>query len=179
MGVITIKWLVKVIHRTREKVLVVWVGWAHSLNLSAFISGWKRAENRYFSSKMAAQGQWFGLNTILIDFISGSYIANDFSMNFDQFIPIPGPLDLHFGPQKGRKAVKSSIMAAQGQWFGLKMILIDSISCSYISNDFSMKYNKFSPLPGPLDLHFGSKMGRKLVKSSKWRLWSPPDRCFW
>ena len=26
-----------------------------------------------------------------------------------------GPLDLHFGPQKGQKSVKSSKMAAQGQ----------------------------------------------------------------
>ena len=41
-------------------------------------------------------------------------------------------LDLHFGPQKGQKSVKSSIMAAQGPWFGLKMILIDFISGSDI-----------------------------------------------
>ena len=43
---------------------------AASLNLWAFISGRKMAENWYFSS---AQGQWFWVNTILIDIISGPY----------------------------------------------------------------------------------------------------------
>ena len=54
-------------------------------------------------------------------------------MNSNKSRPLNGPLDLHFGPQKGQKSVKSSKIAAQGQWFGLETILVDYISGSYFS----------------------------------------------
>jgi hypothetical protein len=82
---------------------------------------------------MTAKGKWFALKIILFDSISDSYIPNDFSWNWDKFSPLPSPLDLHFGLQKGPNSVKSAIMAAQGEWFGLKTILIDFISGSDIS----------------------------------------------
>ena len=53
-------------------------------------------------------------------------------------------------------------MGAEGPWFGLKPILIDSISAYYISNYFSLKSNNFIPLTGSLDIHFGTKNDRKL-----------------
>ena len=57
-------------------------------------------------------------------------------------------------------------MTAKGQWSALKTILIDSVSGSYIPNDFSMNSDKFSPLPGPLNLYFEPQKGQKSVKSS-------------
>ena len=39
----------------------------------------------------------------------------------------------------------------------IKNDLVDSIIGSEIPMDFSTNSNKFSPLPGPLDLHFGPK----------------------
>ena len=56
---------------------------------------------------MAVQGQWFGLETFLIDYISGSYFSSEVSMNSNKFSPVNEPLDLHFGPEKGKKSVKS------------------------------------------------------------------------
>ena len=45
------------------------------------------------------------------------------------------------------------------------MILIDYISDYYISNDFSMNANKFSPSLDPLDLHFGPEHVKNAQKS--------------
>ena len=53
------------------------------------------------------------------------------------------------GPKVPKNQYFPSKMAAQVQWFGLKPILINSISGYYISNDFSMNSNKFSSLHGP------------------------------
>ena len=106
-----------------------------------------------FLSKMAAQGQWFGLKTILIDSIGSYYISNNFSMNSNKFSRLTEPSGPSFRAQKCPKMPKNqyfpSKMAAQVQWFGLKPILIDSISGYCISNDFSMNSNKFSPLTRP------------------------------
>ena len=118
------------------------------------------AKNSYFSSKLGAKGEWFALKTILIYFINGSDISKDFSMNFDKFIPLAGPLDLHFGPQKAQKSVKLSIMAAEGPWFALKPILIDFVSGSDISYDFSMNSDKFSPSLDLKTFIFGPKLAK-------------------
>ena len=95
--------------------------------------GAEKGQKSVKSSKMAAQGQWFDLEMILIHYISGSYSSYEFSINSNKFSPLNIPLDLHFRPQKGQKSVKSSKMAAQGQLFGLGTILIDYISGSYFS----------------------------------------------
>ena len=44
---------------------------------------------------------------ISIDFIGGSDIPVDFSMDYKIFGPLTGPVGLHFGPKKGRKSVFS------------------------------------------------------------------------
>ena len=107
---------------------------------------------------MAAQGHWFGLKMILIDYISDYYISNDFSMNSNKFSPLTGPSRPSFRARKCPKMPKNqyflSKMAAEAPWFGLKLILIDSISGYYISNDFSMNSNKFSPLTVPSEHSF-------------------------
>ena len=62
-------------------------------------------------------------------------------------------------------------MAAQVQWFGLKPILIDSISGYCISNDFSMNSNKFSRLTGPSGPIFLARNLPKIcIFLQKWRL---------
>ena len=95
---------------------------------------------------MAAQGQWFGLKPILINSISGYSISNDFFMTCNKFSPLTGSSGPSFRAGKFSKIPKNqylpSKMAAQVQWFGLKMTLIDSISGYYILNDFSMNSNK-------------------------------------
>ena len=40
----------------------------------------------------------------MIDFNSCSTIPKSFSKKLNQNIPLPGPLDLHFGPKKDRKS---------------------------------------------------------------------------
>ena len=57
-------------------------------------------------------------------------------------------------------------MTTKGECFALKIILIDSISGSYMPNEFSGNSDKFSPLPSPLDLHFGLQKSPNSVKSS-------------
>ena len=57
-------------------------------------------------------------------------------MNSNKFNPLNIPLDLHFGPEKGQKSVKSSKIAAQNEWLGLETILIDYISGSYFRYKF-------------------------------------------
>ena len=56
----------------------------------------------------------------------------------------------------------------------IKSYLIDYIGSYYISNDFSMNYNEFSPSLDPLDLHFRPENVQKCPKISisfqKWRL---------
>ena len=42
------------------------------------------------------------LKTILIDFVSDSDIPNNFSIYFNTFRHLTGPVDFHFGPKKGR-----------------------------------------------------------------------------
>ena len=70
----------------------------------------------------------------------------------------------NFGVQNSRKSIFLSKMAAQGHWFGLKMILINYISDYYISNDFSMNSFKFSPSLDPLDLDCGPEYVQKCLK---------------
>ena len=113
----------------------------------------KMPKNQYFPSKMAAQVQWSGLKPILINFMSGYCISNDFSMNCNKFSPLIGSSGPSFRARKFSKIPKNqyfpSKVATQGQWFGLKMTLIDFISGYYILNDFSMNSNKLSTLTGP------------------------------
>ena len=51
----------------------------------------KTSQKSAFSFKNGAQGEWFGLETILIGYISGYYISNDFSMNSNKFNRLTGP----------------------------------------------------------------------------------------
>ena len=81
---------------------------------------------------MTAQGRWFGLKAILIDSISGSYMFADFYMNSNKCCPLPGRLNLYFGSENAQKLVFFFKMTAQGPWFGLKTILINSISGSIL-----------------------------------------------
>ena len=78
---------------------------------------------------MAAQGHWFGLKMILINYISNYYISNDFSMNSFKFSPSLDPLDLDFGPEYVQKCLKIIIFfqkkAAQAPWFRIKRIKTD------------------------------------------------------
>ena len=136
----------------------------------------KMHKNQYFLSKMAAEGPWFGLNPILIDSISSYYISNDFSMNSNKFSHHTGPSGPSFRARKCSKMPTNqyfpSKMAAEGPWFGLK--LIDFISGYYISHDFSMNSNKFSPLTGPSGPSFQARICPKRPKISislqKWWL---------
>ena len=68
------------------------------------------------SSKMVAQGQWFGLETILIDYISGYYFSEEVYMNSNKFIPLNGPQwtsGPSFPAAKGPKIVK---IVKNGGW---------------------------------------------------------------
>ena len=58
-------------------------------------------------------------------------------------------------------------MAAQGQRFGFKIVLIDFVSDFDISNEFSQESNTFRVVTGPLDFNSGAKNGLKyLVKKN-------------
>ena len=63
-------------------------------------------------------------------------------------------------------------MAAQGQRFGFKIVLIDFVSDFDISNEFSQESNTFRVVTGPLDFNSGAKNGLKsiyLVKKERAR----------
>ena len=123
---------------------------------------------------------------IWIDFIGGSDIPIDFSMDYKIFGPLTGPVAFISGPKRAENQYFRSKMAAQSRLFGFQMILIDFISDSNIPIDFSMDSNIFRPLTGPLGFHFGPKKGRKsvfLVKigGSRSIIWIPNDfdRLYW
>ena len=122
-----------------------------------------------FSSKMATEGQWFGLKLILIGSISGYCISNDFSMNSNKFSRLTGPHGHSFRAQKCLKIPKNqyfpSKIAGQVQWFGLKTILFDSVIGSYIPKDLSMNSNKFSPLTGSSGPSFRARKCLKMPKN--------------
>ena len=63
-------------------------------------------------------------------------------------------------------------MAAQGQRFGFKIVLIEFVSDFDISNEFSQESNTFRVVTGPLDFNSGAKNGLKsiyLVKKERAR----------
>ena len=129
----------------------------------------KMPKNQYFLSKRAAEGPWFGLKPILIDSISGYYISNYFSMSSNKFSPLIGPSGPSFRARICPKVPKNqyfpSKMAVECPWFGLKLILIDFISGYYMSHDFSMNSNKFSPLTGPSGPSFRARKCAKMPKN--------------
>ena len=70
---------------------------------------------------------------ISIDYFSGSDIPHNFSLH--SFRPFTGPLDFPFGPKIGLNQYFWSKMAAEGQRFRSRIILIEFISSSDIPSD--------------------------------------------
>ena len=81
-----------------------------------------------------------GFKTILTDLSYVLDIPNDLYIYFSKFRLLDRPLDLHFGPKMTENWHFSSKMAAQGQYFGFLITLIDFIDVLYTPYDLDMDF---------------------------------------
>ena len=129
----------------------------------------KMPKNQYFLPKMESQGPSIVLKPIMIDSIDGYYIISDFSMNSNKCSHHTAPSGPSFRAKKCPNMAKHqyfhSKMESQGQWIGLKPILIDSISGYYISSDYSMNSNKFSHHTEPRGPSFRARKCARMTKN--------------
>ena len=78
---------------------------------------------------------------ILINLIRGMYIPCNFSIDFSMMWTLKRPVDLHFGPKMTENWHFSSKMAAQDQYFGFLIILIEFIDVLYTPYDLAMDFS--------------------------------------